>query len=182
MKHNCSRCNRSQDVELVKVFRYKYNNKKGVEVFKPMAGGHLIYGNICRDCKMVVLRKNRGYSKRSESKKPQVIAAVGAERAAAEHFRSLGFTVEQVDAIGPDLKCKIGNLTWTVEVKRVTKGSRSLRVSCVRPLRRADDLVAMVFPDNRIYIDSMKNHLSKCSKNGSRSVTGLFKQLCFDEV
>lgn len=177
MKHICSQCGYTQAVALVKVLRYPYNKKKGIQVFQPDDGKHLIYGNICRECKMRVLRKKRGYSRRSESKKPQVVAAVGAETRAAQHFRNLGFEVEQVDSTGPDLKCRIGNFVWTVEVKRVTKGTRNLRVGCVRPARKNDDLVAMVFPDGYVHIDSMGNHLKACCKNGTRSVTGLVKKI-----
>lgn len=169
----CSSCGMIEAVIFHKTFQY---GKMRIRSFRALASGRIWYGSRCPECINIVARKKRGYTKRAESKRPQTVAAVGAETLAATHFRNLGFEVQQVDCLGPDLKCRIGKLEWTVEVKRATRGHRCWRVALVRPLRQKDDLVAIVLPNGRVYIDSMEHHLSRCTKNGSRAVTEIIKE------
>lgn len=180
MKHICSNCNRQDEVTFLRT--YDYGKGGSVHVYLD-SSGRRIYNGVCLACKRSVMRKNRGHSARNVSKKPSVVIAVQAERAAQRHFEKLGFEVERVDAIGPDLICRMGKFEWTVEVKRACRDSRAWRTRSVRPSRIKDDLVAIVAPNDRVYIDSMENHLRHCGKNGNRSVTGIVKELlAFDRI
>lgn len=109
--------------------------------------------------------------------------AVRCELVAAEFFRSLGFSVEVGHGAGPDLFCEAGNLSYTVEVKKAGLNSRRWRVGNVKPARKKDDLVAIVLPNGRVYIDSMEHHLDACTpRDGSRSVTRIVKEFGLDKT
>ncbi len=140
-----------------------------------------IIGRICHDCRRKRMRIYKGHEHRDVSKNLQTVIAVTSERTAEERFKRLGFEVQRTQNTGPDLICKIADLTWLVEVKRAfqyykvgRKGSWRTRV--VHPLRTKDDLIAIVLPNNYVYIDSMQNHLSLCDKNGNRAVTSIVKE------
>lgn len=71
-----------------------------------------------------------------------------------------------------------------VEVKRAepqgTKGG-GWRVKAVRESRRKDSLICIVLPDichptRIVHIESMQDHLKKCSKSGQRTITDLVKK------
>jgi hypothetical protein len=132
----------------------------------------------CHQCRVLSRRKKRNYGSRQESKNKTVLLSIGYEKAAEKRFADLGFDVERTVMHGPDLICKLGPWTYTVEVKGPTKCKRSnsWRVALVRPNRVGDDLMAMVLPNGYVYIDSMKNHLSLCDKKGNRTITSIVKE------
>jgi hypothetical protein len=122
-------------------------------------------------------RKYQGVSKRDSCDHGATIKAVNAEKIAQKRFESLGFSVSRVDVFGPDLVCSIGDMAWSVEVKSTCKRiGGGWCVSRVAPLRRGDDLVALVLPNGYTYIDSMKNHLGMCSKDGMRSISKIVRE------
>lgn len=179
-KAKCSSCSKIFDVSFVKWFFFK--GKKMHPVYSQL-NGYSEMGNIktfvsnqCFDCRKSIHDKKLGRVRREHSTRPQTVAAVGAEKIAQRRFEDLGFSVKRVNVIGPDLTCRIGGLEYTVEVKRATHGSRSWKVAQVRPKRKCDDLVAIVLPNEYVYIDSMKNHLESCSRGGTRTVSSIVKQ------
>lgn len=178
MNFTCSKCKKSETVSYVKTREYPDKTRKTPfrTIIYKNAKGQLLYGNICRECYNIRNRKLRGTTSRDDSKKPYVVKAVNTEKLAAEKFKQLGFSVERTQFHGPDLVCTIGALTWTVEVKPVSLFARSWRVSSVKEKRKNDDLIALVLPNGRVYIDSMKHHLSKCGKMGTRSATAIVKE------
>ncbi len=148
----CSRCGVTKKVIFVKIMDYEKGGK--VPVYKTDKGRPW-YAGLCPDCRVNYVRVSRGHSARDKSKKPQVVRAVKAEKIAATHFRKLGFKVKRTKFYGPDLVCKLGPWTYTVEVKSIGYSGRSWRASKVTKARVNDDLVALVLPNNRVYIDSM---------------------------
>lgn len=176
---SCISCEKKEAVSFFKFKKYKAG-KVGHSYtywYKSIESGRMWYQNKCPDCALDGSRAAKGHTSRDDSVRPQTVAAVGAERAAESLFLRLGFSVDRVKrAIGPDLVCMIGEMKWTVEVKRATYNSRSWRVGVVRPARLNDDLVAIVLPNGRVYIDSMGNHKGLTQKNGSRTVTAIVKE------
>lgn len=149
---------------------------KNIKYYRPTTGGRLWVTNTCGDCLLDRKRKSIGFDSRSRSKDPAIMAFVRSEIRAQEHFESLGFSVKRTDSTGPDLRCRIGDLEWTVEVKRATWSSGSWRTHKVRHRRLGDDLVAIVLPNDRVYIDSMKHHLAACDASLRRTVTAIVKE------
>jgi len=60
-----------------------------------------------------------------------------------------------------------------IEVKSAIYSSRAWKVKKV--LDSSVDYIAIVFPNGKIHFDTIRMHLSECSKNGDRSLTGLAK-------
>ncbi len=91
-------------------------------------------------------------------------------------FISLGFSFhylpENKNANGPDLwvEPKKGR-PLSVEIKhsRVLKNG-TIQVPPVSPMRRNDDLIAIVINDY-VLIEPMKDHLKSCSPNRTRQLT-----------
>lgn len=181
-KITCVSCDNSYAVSFVKWFFHKGRpfhpvyNQIGEDQKTQFSEQKSFVSNKCFECRQNSLRKNQGRVRRGDSTKPQTVAAVGAEKIAQKRFEDLGFSVKRVEVIGPDLTCKLGDWTYTVEVKRATYKGRSWKVAHVRPNRKKDDLIAMVLPNGYVYIDSMENHLSKCTKYGSRAISGIVKE------
>lgn len=95
---------------------------------------------------------------------------------AAERFRTLGFNVEvSKEHHGADMLCRIGGLEWSVEVKTASLTGNSWVTGRISKKRENDDLVAIVLPGGRVYIDSMKNHLDKSYACGNRIVSRIVK-------
>lgn len=177
----CSKCGKPHETAPYQEYVFLNNKTGGVVVtkyFKDKRGRSSV-GNVCHACVVARSRKKRGYpSSRDESKSKMVMVAVAAEKIAAARFESLGFIVERTEYHGPDLKCRIGNMEWTVEVKRARRMSsgRSYETDIVCKNRKSDDLIAIVMPNGAVVIDSMKNHLSKCQRGGCRSVTKMVRE------
>lgn len=165
----CGRCGREEFLMLEKKHAY------GTKIFIDSRGKRWS-GFTCPECRRMLARKSRGSTSREESTVPQIVSALNAEKIAEQHFINLGFSVKRTEFFGPDLVCTLGELVYSVEVKRATLDGRQWRVSKVYKTRKGDDLVAMVLPNNRVYIDSMKHHLPKCGKNGLRSVTKIVRE------
>lgn len=142
------------------------------KIFKD-SRGRWWYGKRCHSCTMKKIREKRGTKPRVESSHPMIVAAVRRELLAAEKFKRLGFKVDIGHGAGPDLYCDIGSFSWTVEVKHAKHLFGIWYVERIRESRKSDDLVAIVLPDDRVYIDSMSVHLSKCTKKGGRTIRDL---------
>ena len=162
----------------------KRKDGKGLyRLFIPEGGGSQWRDNNCGRCIFLYRRKVYGHGPREECKTKHIARGVASEKIAEEHFKKLGFSVKRVDTVGPDLICSIGD-GWktTVEVKTVcrseARGVVWWHVNPVLKNRRSDDLVAFVLPNERVYIDSMKNHLRHCHKNGtgSRVITAIVRE------
>ena len=172
----CKKCPKIMVLTLVKE---KWYGKSGMIKTYVDQAGQTCYGGICFDCRKAMHRSwvQRSGRNRDASKNHITAKAVAAEMAAEKKFLSLGFSVKRTTEHGPDLFCKIGEMTWTVEVKSATRnsGRGGFFVSAVCPKRLGDDLVAIVGPGEVVIIDSMHFHLSKCSKNGKRTVSEMFR-------
>jgi hypothetical protein len=107
--------------------------------------------------------KNSGHQKAAES-----IAI------AAAFFRGLGFQVtnpKDPSANGPDLTIFKTSGAFNVEVKSASISSRAWRIK--KTLRIHDDYMAIVFPNGTVHVDTMSDHLSFCSGDGTRHLTKL---------
>lgn len=178
MKKKCSRCSVEKELIFEKTNTYKIRNGKirSYKIFIPINGGRKWKDSICGDCILETKRKSGGFDSRWKSKNREIMAFVESEKKAGEFFRSLGFEVEHTESYGPDLRCKIGDIEWTIEVKRCSKSSGSWRTGKVRVARKKDDLVAIVLPNGRIYVDSMTNHLKQSDVSDRRIVTRIVKE------
>lgn len=156
MKKQCRYCKKTTDWIFFKKYdekNYKYTDSYG----KKWNGAR------CPDCHVVSVRKGGA----GHDDRPSTIH----ELTAARYFESFGMPVRRTAGKGPDLV--IGK-SVTVEVKGANyHHGKSLRVCSVTPKRLRDDLVAIVMPDNRVIVETMTSHLSKCDKSGSRTVTHL---------
>lgn len=175
----CSRCGINSLVKHHKRIFYKRSDRKNqsryYDVFIPVDGRRW-RDSICGDCILSTKRKSGNFDSRERSKNPAIMAFVASEKRAEQHFCSLGFSVKRTESTGPDLVCSLGSILLTVEVKRASYSSGSWRVARVRPLRKNDDLVAFVLPNNRVYIDSMKLHLQQCDKSGRKTITKIVEE------
>lgn len=179
MEKTCKQCGRVDDVEYLKSYfvKRKKPGQKDVEtkIFLDQKNRRWI-SNRCYMCHREYHRKYQGHTERSKHLGPQISKAVWAENVAARRFANLGFSVEQTEGRGPDLICKLGPWTYTVEVKRAFFSSKAWMVAKVKPKRLSDDLMAIVMPNSYVYIDSMDCHLSKAAPTGARCITSLVKE------
>lgn len=77
-------------------------------------------------------------------------------------------------ASGPDLHVQKDNMIFRVEVKKARLIKRSMAIHPVEPLRKHDDLIAIIFPSGYVLIEPMKDHLKSCAEAGSRSFFGVY--------
>jgi hypothetical protein len=94
----------------------------------------------------------------------------------AGYFEKNGWNVacsESESQNGYDLVCIKDNKYITVEVKKAFFSCRSWRVTPVSRKSRNSRYIAIVLPDGFIHIESMKDHMALCSKNGNRCVTDI---------
>ena len=187
MRKQCTKCNVVYSALFVKRFETK-SGRLGTTAYVDQ-DGRRVYDNVCFDCRTKQRRKCLGIGSREESGFHKTRKAIWAEKLAEKKFQELGFSTKRTNFFGPDIVCKMGDLTYSVEVKSVSLNVRSEKyfwyyVGAVHENRRGDDLVALVMPNGRVYIDSMKHHLSECNKSGARTVTQLVKEigLVFDKT
>lgn len=180
----CKKCGKTEELKFISSREVIVRDMKRPFIKKIYANkyGQKWCHNTCYDCTMAPIRKKRGTVARAKSKKPRMLAAVRNERIALRFFKRLGFKVVMGHGAGPDLFCELGPLMWTVEVKVAKRGPKKTkylgtwRVERVRDSRKNDDLVAIVLPNKRVYIDSMRHHLLECGPSGDRTVTMLVKE------
>lgn len=175
----CKGCGKSEELAFVKEMLSKRKSRPDspgrTKVFIDVRGRKR-RGLICPRCVDLRERKRRGHKSLDECNYVPIKTGVKSENTAKTIFESLGFSVERGYGRGPDLYCKIGTMQWTVEVKTASYAARSWRVGRVVPMRKNDDLVAMVLPNGRVYIDEMQCHLSKCMKGGPRTITDIVEK------
>lgn len=95
-------------------------------------------------------------------------------------FEKMGFNVAIARHAGPDLILEKNNKRISVEVKSVTiRKDKTFCVSRVKKNRVNDDWICFVTDKKEFYVEFMKDHLPKCSKDGQRGVTQLYRSGAF---
>lgn len=180
MEEKKFKCGHSELLEQIEI---RYYRGKLQRIFRDERGRKRRQRSQCYDCYMTDLRKKRGTKPRLDSDSPIIKSAVRAEKIAAEHFRSIGWSVEHGHGAGPDLIISGwagGSARASVEVKQAFRGTRCWLVPFVKPNRRSDDFVAIVLPNGKVIVEKMSEHLSKCGNYGNRAVTAMVKQFGLD--
>lgn len=144
--------------------------------------GKLWCGKICAECKR---NKNTIYNRKTGIRPIDDVPGKSkqrwSERLVQKYFNDLGFETSITTSLGPDVvfwtKENPGNKI-TVEVKNVFERKHhgrisSLMIPAVRPQRMGDDLIAFVFSNGVIHMESMTDHLKLCSNSGIRTVTSM---------
>lgn len=97
---------------------------------------------------------------------------------AAEFLNKTGwqvFDIKKDSANGPDLTIAKGGRSYRVEIKKAIVGEKHCTVKAIQQKSRHCDAVGILFPNNRVVLQPMKEHLLLCSKSGIRSVTNLMR-------
>lgn len=163
-------------------------------VNKRMADGHLNFCDKCVNDRIATARnKNKkhflkiqeksrrksGIPCRDECKNKQVILSRHHENSVAKYYKILGYDVNVGNGKGPDLVASKNGVSLKIEVKSAWRhiNCNTWYVDSVMPLRKSDDLVAILFRKNKkliLFITPMSDHLKHCSKCGKRCVTKLY--------
>lgn len=157
----CKQC--PKEFERIRIHTHRYLDERG----KPWRG------LVCPDCSRDRMRVNfKKYAdKTTAALPPSQMTPRRAELTVAEFFRAFGTQVDLVGlhGRGPDLTVRMDK-EITVEVKMAgwMKWKGTYRTSTVKPQRRSDDLIAIVFPSGNIHIEPMCEHLAKCQTSGHR--------------
>lgn len=133
---------------------------------------------ICPQCWVdYTTRRDRahGCKPRDELTGHRIVKARKAEIAVRDFFVMLGNRVEVTTGKGPDLIIDTVDKRFTCEVKSVTANAKekTLRVGKVTNKCKDNDYIAYVYGE-RIHITTMKEHLKKTHKHGSKTVTEFF--------
>jgi hypothetical protein len=168
MKYECGRCGESKD----RIRDGKYPN--GCWKWIDINGRHWS-NRFCPKCKNAI--GVEGNHRRGRSKpidkvtNKQWMIARRSERVTAVYLKSIGYkNVKLTTMMGPDITCEKDGDTFTFEVKTImSRGKNSYRVGRVTPLRRNDDMVALVLPGEFIHIEPMSDFLKKYNSGSSRS-------------
>ena len=105
-----------------------------------------------------------------------------AERIAAKELALRGYADIELNSkvIGPDISYTINGQRLLVEVKSairtVSRGTAAFTTGVIRPVRQNDDLVAIVFPNNKVHIWTMREHLAGGLAQGKRSIRFLVEK------
>jgi len=168
MSYFCKRCEKPKHRERGP------RRESGIGWYYVDSSGRRWNGKTCPECWAIgyleQYRRSRGHKSIDDVQEPRRVLSRSAERRAAEYFIGLGHDVELTRLKGPDL---ILDQKIKVEVKTVLKDKRakSYFVREVTPARQRDDLIAFVLPNKCVIVESMQEHLSKCSASGTRTVT-----------
>lgn len=157
---------------------------------EPLYADHLgrrWYWRVCPDCRAA--RVNAYHASLStfcvdNSTIPTVVKGRKAERTVERHLKFLGYTEIQLTRFrGPDIKCKSPDgVSLTIEVKSTSRSGAYWCVGRVSQPRRSDDLIAIVLPNEKVLMEPMREHLSKCHGSGStRCITLLVREHCPEE-
>lgn len=133
--------------------------------------GQLWYGSVCARCHDEK-RRVRGHLLRKHKPREKVVdhrfsKAVVAEQKVKAFLERMGFEVQQTTGKGPDLLCQKDGRILSIEVKTAIKMSgkrlRKLyfRTGYFQKNRVQDDLVAIVFANDFILIEPLKERLKK---------------------
>lgn len=136
------------------------------------ASGSPWNGMECPDCKKertVRTSRLRGVKHIDDAIYHRHAVGVRSEKLVKSKLENMGFKVVRLAKVsGPDLFVFTG-LSWlTCEVKTVTASSRGLTSSALQPKRTNDDLVALVWPDERVKIETMPEFLTQCGRSTVR--------------
>jgi hypothetical protein len=164
---NCKRC--LEDVPKIRSERcgiaFAYRDLRGARW----------NGRVCPTCR---IKDNLDYNHRTGRSVP-IDRTKGktqsrgrhAERLVAEYFKQRGFDVKMTTCNGPDLTISKAGDSLTVEVKSMTKVVGGFVCSSVKPTRLGDDLMALVFIEERvIMLETMQEHLNVTPKSGCRYI------------
>lgn len=83
----------------------------------------------------------------------------------------LVFDVNKDTTNGPDLTIARNGKSYRVEIKKACKSSRAWKVTPVGKSGKNCELIIIILPNNELIIQPMIDHLSLCSKGGSRFIT-----------
>ena len=177
-EQKCSVCKEIK--QKIRMEKYVYKNKPTGSYFRDKNGVKW-NGTQCGDCaNKLKLKKNYEGGKRTPIDlitNPSIKKGRDSESIVQKYFEKLGYKVLINKCHGTDITIfdKKTKKKSTVEVKSVVKHNiaNCWYVNKVRAKRKNDDLIAIVFPNNKIHIESMKSHLLKCNNGGNRTVTGL---------
>lgn len=137
--------------------------------------GRRWYRLRCPECTLLYNRKSKGKVARAEVVEYKNRLGFESESVVKRFFESLGFEVTQSNSTGPDLTLLAGDRTMTCEVKTATShfvdGKPYWFCSPVYPKRRRDDLMAIVFEESVINLETMAEHLAACTQSGRRQLT-----------
>jgi Holliday junction resolvase-like predicted endonuclease len=101
------------------------------------------------------------------------------EQVAREHLEALGYRVLwQARSGGPDLVCEKDGQVIAAEVKTARDAGQCWKTAPVHPLRRLDDMVAIVMPNRKVHVCSMAEHLAAADRSTRRSVSQLVREYC----
>lgn len=166
--HKCSRCRKYKIRNYVKTYgigRKHYTDNTGSAWTSP---------NVRPDCGKI--RRNTVYS-RAEGHVPRNLIKETKNKVGYEsevyvktYFESLGYTVDQVNVFGSDLVVRSPFQIFSIEVKTASlkTGRKAYQTSIIWPTRKNDDLVAVVFPNGYVLIETMPQYISQCGKSGKR--------------
>ena len=175
MKHLCKRCKKESERIYVKEYPGYY-----VKLFVDEKGHAWSSPNICSDCAKFrinnVYSRKQGHKPRKEVKESKNKKGYDSELIVKRYFETLGYFVKQSDMFGPDLTIENEFQTFTIEVKSaIMTSKKACYIPSVYPKRLNDDIIAIVFPNNFVYIETMSEHLKQCRPTGGRSVSRIYE-------
>ncbi len=135
----------------------------------------------CPDCNKkwhTAYSRKKGIRPIDECKFPPMIKSRQTHRDAADYLKKNGFTDVIINPLpnGPDITATFNKKPLLIEVKMICESRNSYFVCAVQEKRKTDDLIIMVSQDgDKIFMETMKKHLKKCSPKGTRPVSDLVK-------
>lgn len=97
---------------------------------------------------------------------------------AAEFLKNQGwevFDIKNDSANGPDLTIAKHGRTYRVEIKKALLSKKSCHVKSVKGSGLLCEAIGILLPNDRVILQSMKDHLSLCCNSGTRSITDLVR-------
>lgn len=108
-----------------------------------------------------------------------VLKELEPESVVRSHLIQNGFTVSRRDksqnANGIDIVAIKNDKHFLIEVKKVNSNKKYNKIEPIQKSGKICSHIAIVTPNNNVIFQPMRDHLSLCSKNGSRGVTDLIR-------
>lgn len=153
---------------------YSHRSKRGKKVFVD-ENKKIWCAGTCNECKnkrtIKHSRLKYGTLPRDDVKFKPYKKGRDAENIVANHYIENGYTVKLTTATGSDIVAIKNNIILKIEVKSVLSDGLSLSIAPVSNNRINDDLIAAVYQDKILFIESMVDHLKKCAPSGIRTLT-----------
>lgn len=179
MLRKCKVCLKEKNFILNRILKSKRNLKIFVdENNSPWCG------KTCPDCRKIrdinYSRKVNRYKAIYEVNYHNQKIARDAENKVAHYLHLIGAKeIELTKSYGPDITYSYFGQKRKCEVKCLLKDPNgdSFFTTPVLKNRLNDDEIAIVFPDNEIWIQPMKYHLERTTKSGRRTFTNEIKEV-----